>query len=55
VTLPSLVAGMHPTISLGFGVEQAHGDFPAVLVVSFLLFHVRIPLGKSREKQDIAK
>ena len=44
MTLPSLVAGAHPQVSLGFGVEPARGDGPPTLIVSFLLFHLRIPL-----------
>lgn len=49
MNLPSLVLGLHPTVSLGFGVEPAQGDGPATLIVSFLLFHIRIPLPRSQK------
>lgn len=44
--MPSFVRGVHPSVSMGFALEDATGNGPAFLIVSFLLFHVRIPLGK---------
>lgn len=42
--LPSLVAGAHPSVSVGFTVEPATGDGPAYLVASCFLFHVKFPI-----------
>lgn len=42
--LPSFVAGAHPSISLGFGVEPGQGGGRPTLIVGCLWFHFRVPL-----------